>query len=290
MNILTRENMDTYKRDGIVHLPGVFKSWVDKLSNAFDTTLKKAEESPTPLEPLKGIGTPPGVMMYPLLIDRKYGDISVLHMMAYSKPMVDWLKESPAAEIMGEASGSKKMRFWRDAFFLKDSSSKENGTPWHNDYSTWPVWGEQCPILWIALTDVGPEDAPLLTLQGSHRDKHRYYSWIAKPGLETNAKYHPWQELLDKVAQPDAPIKAWIVKAGDCLVMHSKIIHASAPRTAIGPGRRLSFSTRWIGDDVIWAPDDYCAEPLFKTMVDHPLIKSGAKLPDELFPVIWQQA
>jgi ectoine hydroxylase-related dioxygenase (phytanoyl-CoA dioxygenase family) len=179
------------------------------------------------------------------------------------------------------------MRFWTDAAFQKDTTGETNGTPWHNDYCTWPFWGEQLPILWLALTDVGMEDAPLQTLQGSHSEPHRYYSWLSPKGLETSDMYHPWQELLDKVAAPGAPIKTWTVRAGDCLLMHPKIIHSSLPRTTTRPGRRLALSTRWLGDDAVWAPDAYT--PMGEYLTREPDMVHGRAPSSRLFPILWQR-
>jgi ectoine hydroxylase-related dioxygenase (phytanoyl-CoA dioxygenase family) len=98
--------------------------------------------------------------------------------------------------------------------------------------------------------------------------------------------YHPWQELLDKVAAPGAPIKAWTMRAGDCLLMHAKTIHSSLPRTTTRPGRRLALSTRWLGDDVVWAPDAYTPMNEF-LLREHDMVHGQAPS-TRLFPIQWQ--
>jgi hypothetical protein len=129
------------------------------------------------------------------------------------------------------------------------------------------------------------EDAPLQTLLGSHAEPHRYYSWLSPPGLGTSEMYHPWQELLDKVAVPGAPIRAWTMRAGDCLLMHSKIIHNSLPRTTTRPGRRLALSTRWLGDDAIWAPDAYT--PMGEYLSQEVDMVHGQTPSPRVFPIQW---
>jgi ectoine hydroxylase-related dioxygenase (phytanoyl-CoA dioxygenase family) len=99
--------------------------------------------------------------------------------------------------------------------------------------------------------------------------------------------YHPWQELLDKVAAPGAPIKAWTLNAGDCLVMHPKTIHSSLPRTTTKPGRRLAFSTRWLGDDAIWAPDDYCRLGLAPEVEAQ--LPYGQPPSTAIYPIVWRK-
>jgi ectoine hydroxylase-related dioxygenase (phytanoyl-CoA dioxygenase family) len=135
---------------------------------------------------------------------------------------------------------------------------------------------------------VGPDDAPLVTLRGSHDDPHRYYSWMSRPDLPPNPMYRPWDELLARTTAPDAEFQTWTLRAGDCLVMHPKLIHSSEPWRRTTPGRRLSFSTRWLGDDAIWNPDPFTFQPA--PLADHPAMRAGGPPPDELFPVIWRRA
>ena len=283
MPAVTSAHRASYERDGIVRIEGAFSGrWVEDLTAAFDRVVAKAAD---PNYERRALGSP-GLRSLDLVRD-KFGDLLVQGAMAHDPVFQEWLTDSPAAQLCAEIAGSNTMRFWTDAAFQKDTSGDTNGTPWHNDYCTWPFWGEQLPILWLALTDVGIEDAPLQTLLGSHDEPHRYYSWLSPKGLETSAMYHPWQELLDKVAVPGAPIKTWTMKAGDCLLMHSKIIHSSLPRTTTRPGRRLALSTRWLGDDAVWAPDAYT--PMGEYLTRESDMVHGCAPSSRLFPVLWQR-
>jgi ectoine hydroxylase-related dioxygenase (phytanoyl-CoA dioxygenase family) len=282
MAAVTPADIATYERDGVVRIAGAFsRQWVDDLTAAFDRVLARAED---PDYDRRAVGRPG---MRKLEVTRgKFGDLSVQGLIAHDPVFLSWISDSPAAQLCAEITRSKTMRFWTDATFQKDTSGESNGTPWHNDYCTWPFWGEQLPILWLALTDVGMEDAPLQTLIGSHAEPHRYYSWLSPPGLGTNEMYHPWQELLDKVAAPGAPIKAWTMRAGDCLLIHSKTIHNSLPRTTSRPGRRLALSTRWLGDDAIWAPDAYT--PMGEYLSGEVDMVHGQAPSTRVFPIQWR--
>ena len=282
MNYVTPRDVWTYRRDGIVKIERAFSpQWVQELTAAFDRVLEAAGK------PNSGASVQLSGRASLKVVRDSFGDLMVIGLPAHDPTFQRWIETSPAAQICAELTGSSTMRFWIDASFQKDTTSDTNGTPWHNDYCTWPFWGEQLPILWMALTDVGPDDAPLRTLLGSHRDLHRYYSWLSPAGLECNAMYHPWQELLDKVAAPGAKIATWEVKAGDCLVMHPKMIHSSLPRTTAQPGRRLSFSTRWLGDDAIFAPDAFT--PSGDMVGGRCDMIVNAPPSNEAFPVIWRK-
>jgi ectoine hydroxylase-related dioxygenase (phytanoyl-CoA dioxygenase family) len=93
---------------------------------------------------------------------------------------------------------------------------------------------------------------------------------------------------MAKATDPGATRDVWTVRAGDALVMHSKLIHCSRPRTNPRPGRRVSFSTRWLGDDATWAPDAYTFR-IEKLLAD-PRMIPGRAPPEELFPVVWRRA
>ncbi len=277
-----------YAEHGIVHLPGAFDTrWVTDMTQAIDRVVAKAQDPAyqrdvdfpyAPQNPLMVAGGAGGV---------EVGGTMALNVVAHDPVFARWITESPAAELVARLTRSRSVRYWQDAVFIKGGGG-EDGTPWHNDYCTWAFAGEQLPILWVALTDVGPDDAPLVTIRGSHQDAWRYYSPMSKPGLPVTDQYHAWDELLAKAADPAAIRDMWCVQAGDALLLHSKLIHSSAPRRNAAPGRRLSFSTRWLGDDAIWAPDEYCF-PIPKLMND-PRMQAGKPPPTELFPVIWSSA
>ena len=278
----------TYRRDGIVHVPGAFDArWVAALRAAIDRVVERSRDPAWPRD--REFRWAP---QNPLSVSAAKGGVTVggtmaLNVVAHDPLFEAWVRESPAAALVGAVTGSEAVRYWQDAVFIKEGGGAD-GTPWHNDYCTWPFAGERLPILWVALDDVGADDAPLVTVRGSHTDPWRYYSPMSPPGLPVTGEYHAWDELMAKATDPGAMRDVWSVRAGDALVMHSKLIHCSRPRTNPKPGRRMSFSTRWLGDDATWAPDAYTFR-IEKLLAD-PRMIPGRAPPDELFPVVWRRA
>ena len=86
---------------------------------------------------------------------------------------------------------------------------------------------------------------------------------------------------------PDADIRTWTAQAGDILLIHPKTIHGAPPRRGSPQGRRLAFTLRWIGSDVVWRPNDlsFGLAPFDRS----PLMVRDAPPPEELFPVVWRQ-
>jgi len=282
--IVTQQHIDDYNRDGAVVIEGAFREWTAPLEAAvmsvIDGVLKgKIHESdvpPTHLNPMK-------------VIEEFGGGALALNIVPYHAGFAQWLELSPAAEMTAAIMQSKRARFWIDATFLKNQGAATEGTPWHNDTCTWPFWGKQMSILWIALTDVDADNAPLTTVRGTHVGDGRYYSTFFPQDQTPLAGYRPWSELMAQATAPNADIQVWTMKKGDCLFMHPTTIHASKPRVSKHGQPRLAFSTRWLGDDVVWKPDPLTAR-MTERLTDNPAMRHGAAPPDSVIPVQWPRA
>lgn len=278
---ISRQQIETYERDGTALIPGAFTDWVQPLRESVLAVIEGQRA---------GTVTPDDaycVFQNPLTVIEQFGGGAMaLNIVPYDPGFADWLDRSSAAEMAATIMRSDKVRFWVDATFLKEENQAAEGTPWHNDTCTWPFWGKQMTILWIALTDVGPQDGPLITVRGSHAGDGRYYSTFFPQDQEPPPGYRPWQELMDQAESPNAEIQTWTMQAGDCLFMHPTTIHGSAPRLADSGRPRLAFSTRWLGDDVVWKPDPL-TEPMTVRLVDHPGMTYNAPPPDEIIPLQW---
>ena len=197
-----------------------------------------------------------------------------------------WLYESQAAAMVGKLLRARHVRFWMDATFIKEGGRAASATPWHNDECTFPFRGQMMPSFWVALTDVDTHNAPLVTLAGSNKDPWRYHSPLS-PADVFVTEHIPWSHLEHRVIQPDAPIRTWPCNAGDVLLIHPKTIHASLPQQAGSTSRRIALTTRWLGDDVVWAPN--------ALSIKIPALESSGVMtreqppPDSHFPILWQR-
>ncbi len=278
---LTPEHVAQYREEGCTRVEGAFSAeWVDRLRGAV-ARCRAALEAGAPLPAVGSVGprNPPS------LHRTGSGGVQLRNCMAADRAFLDWLAESPAAELVGRLTGARHVRFWMDATFIKEGSDAETATPWHNDVCTFPFTGEQQPSLWVALTDVDEDNAPMLTLAGSSRDRWRYHSPLSRQDL-TLEGYRPWRELLERVAAPDADIRVWPARAGDALLIHPRTIHASRAQAPGRAGPRMAFTTRWLGSDVIWAPD--ALSVTVSGLSDHPAMVPGAPPPESLFPILWR--
>lgn len=278
---VTAEHIATYQRDGTVRVPGLFARWVDPLREAVLEVIGRARRGGRLDEAL------PATHLNPAKVIEEFGGGAMaLNIFPCHPGFDEWLTHSPAADLTATIMQSKRARFWVDASFLKDQAGATAGTPWHNDTCTWPFWGRQMTILWIALTDVDADNAPLTTIRGSHAGDGRYYSTFFPQGQTPPPGYRPWSELLAQAERPDADVQVWTMERGDCVLMHPSTIHGSLPRAASQGQPRLAFSTRWLGDDVVWKPDALTAR-MTERLNDHPAMVYGAPPPDSVMPVQW---
>jgi len=276
---VTAEHLRTYAEEGAVLVPGAFSTaWVERLTGAIDRIV--AQVRAEGIEAFAGSTTQNALSM-----DDREGAIILRNLMHHAPEFGEWLQASAAARIVATVIGADNVRFWMDASFLKEGTQPGTATPWHNDVCTFPFWGEHMPSFWVALTDVPEDNAPMRTLTGSHRDPFRYHSPLSRQDIPTPAGYRPWSELLERAEAADAPIRVWPAQAGDAMLIHPKTIHSSLPRRSSAPGRRLAFTTRWLGSDVVWQPDELAVR--IPSLDNHPLMRRGCPPPEELFPVLW---
>ncbi|MCS6946150.1 MAG: phytanoyl-CoA dioxygenase family protein [Steroidobacteraceae bacterium] len=282
MSRVSQAHIDTYRRIGAVRVEGVFDSrFVARLTGLIDEAIAALRSGALPRQ----WPTP-----HPVFRDIEFEDhdgyVRLVNLMPRVPAIERLILDSPAAETVAALTGATSLRFWLDAVFSKEGDAPQTATPWHNDECTFSLQGEHLPSCWIALTDVGLDNSPLQTLDGSHRDPHRYHSTFFPPDAERPPNYRPWQELLDRVNAPGAPITTWTVQAGDMLLIHPKTIHGAPPRARGVPGRRLAFTLRFIGSDVVWQPNSLTFG--FSPFDRDPRMQRDRPPPEELFPIIWR--
>ena len=282
MSSVTEEQRHTYAELGTVRIPGVVDpAGVRALTDLVDDVINGLRSGE-----LTRRDTPDPVFR-DIEFEDHDGYVRLVNAMPRVPEIRQWLIRSGLAAIVADVIGADSLRMWLDAAFSKVGLANETATPWHNDECTFSLQGEHLPSLWIGLTDVDETNAPLITLPGSHKDSHRYHSPFSPQDVQRPPNCRPWSELLARTEAPDADIHTWTVKAGDILIIHPKTIHASLPRTGDAAGRRLAFTVRFIGSDVVWDPTPLTMLSPFDT---HPMMERGQPPPEALFPIVWRRS
>jgi len=276
---VTQEIIDSYNEVGVAHVPGAFSiEWVTGMTKIIDEAITGLRAGTTEFGPHQ--------TQRDVEFEDHDGYVRLINLYNRVPEMNALVENCDCAEIVADVIGSDIMRPWMDGTFMKEGVAAETATPWHNDECLFPLSGHHSPSMWVALTDVSRDNAPLKTLAGSNKDPHRYVSSWALDGAEAPPNFHPWDELLERTAAPDADIRVWEAKAGDILIIHPKTIHASLPRTAGQSGRRIGFSLRWIGSDIRYEFNPTAKLSPFQSSA---LLKEGEPLPEEVMPITWRR-
>ncbi|MBK6597749.1 MAG: phytanoyl-CoA dioxygenase family protein [Proteobacteria bacterium] len=269
-----------------MRVPQAFSpQWLDAFTAALDGLIADIRAGRREAQSASRESSGAGTAKVPVCEDHD-GYLRLLNVLACEPRLRQLVLTSPAPEIVAALTGTRSLRLWMDGTFLKEGQAAGTATPWHNDECTYSLVGEQCPSLWIALTDVEADNSPLTTLDGSNKDRYRYHSPFSPQDVERPSDYRPWSELQARVAAADAPISTWPAKRGDAVLLHPKTIHGALPRTAERAGRRLGFSVRWMGDDVVWRPN--VLTRLSHDDNGHPEFQEGAPPPESVFPIVWR--
>ncbi|MCU0758982.1 MAG: phytanoyl-CoA dioxygenase family protein [Steroidobacteraceae bacterium] len=288
-SVVTDEEVATYREEGCTRIRGAFpREWVQRLLAAHERLVERCEAVAV-VNPATGtrsarIGATERIpaLQYTRSPSGAFG---IRNAVFHDPDFAAWLWESPAAEIVARTIGSTRLQFWFDQTFCKAAGgAPESASAWHTDIGSFSFLGQHLPSFWIALTDVGPDDAPLQTVPGSHRDPRMFRPVFGREGVPLPPGYAELEEIVRAVRDPATPIRTWEVEAGDALMIHPFCWHASLPNTGRG-GARIGFSSRWLGDDVTWQKRemtfDYPDDPRFRD------VRQGEAAPLEGFPYVW---
>jgi len=300
---LSREEVETYERDGVVCLRQALPTeWVKVLSE----TIAQVEQN---YRASKAAGTERDTAM-DVVMDRSHlRPLSVLGELAeklggsvLSEPerdgsdgefilvnnaVLDYggirrlASESPLPSLAGQLFGSDKVNFVFDQIFVKEPGALSR-TAFHQDQSYFKVDGEQVASFWTACEPVDQTTGAMGYVRGSHR-------WpMYAPNLfvsQTTGPTHGLDRLPDIEADEDQfDVVYFDVEPGDVIVHHYRTAHGSRGNISADRPRR-SVSIRYGGDDVTFldrptAPAEFPVDP-------H--VTNGDPLDSDTFPVVWRR-
>jgi ectoine hydroxylase-related dioxygenase (phytanoyl-CoA dioxygenase family) len=198
--------------------------------------------------------------------------------------MERFVRESPAAEIAGELTGSRTIRLYHDHVLVKEPGTRQR-TPWHQDQPYYNVDGRRNASMWFPVDPV-PRASTLEFVAGTHRGPW----YMPRTFLDDRAAWFPegaLAELPDIDADPERwRVVGWELEPGDAVFFDMLTVHGAGG--VAGPRRRRVLSVRFLGDDMVHAPRDWATSPPFPGLVDE--LPAGAPMDHPLFPLLWSAA
>ena len=259
--LINQHHIDTYQKDGVVFIKGLFKNHIEILQNGIEKNMNMPGEYAAE-NLLKGEG------------GRFFDDYCNWRRIDEFEEVIN---TSPAAEIAAYLMQSSQTQMFHEHVLVKEAGTTKP-TPWHQDGPYYFVSGMQNVSFWSPLDHV--TDASLRCVAKSHL-------W-EKPVLPTRwlseANFYADDTAYMPVPDPDVEgmdIKEWEMEPGDAVAFHFGTLHGA--RGNRHASRRRAFSLRLLGDDAIYIQRPGPTSPPFP---EHNMIE-GQKIREDWFPILF---
>ena len=281
LRTITPNEVETYHRDGVLKLSGMFdKDWIEILNKGLDANI----ETPTRRSRIWYKDTS-GRSMF-------YDHTAWQGIEEYRK----FIFNSPAAQICGQLMDSATVNFFFDSVFVR-STGTQFETPWHQDEPYWSVEGYDACSLWMPLVPVKRKSS-LSFVPGSHRLKtvFKQYNFgdlnpVRKKNVDqVDFSYIAEQEFPDINADPERfGVVSWDMQPGDCIAFNGRTMHGGSGKLDDGFELRV-FTTKWVGDDVRIKFRDCGMDPDHSPDMIEKGLKPGDRPDTDLYPQVWKRS
>ena len=258
--LVTQADIDTFQRDGVVVIRGLWADWVDTIRAGIERNM--AEPGPYGAENLK-----PGEG------GRFFDDYCNWERIPEFASVI---RESAVAEVAGDLMQSRRVQVFHDHVLVKEPGTSKP-TPWHQDGPYYFVAGRQTISFWSPMDPV--TDATLRCVAGSHRWPKQVLPtrWLAETSFYPNDS--DWMPVPD----PDAEgmdIREWALEPGDAVAFDFLTLHGARGNTT--QNRRRAFSLRLVGEDARYVERPGRTSPPYPGHGMQP----GQRLREDWFPVL----
>jgi ectoine hydroxylase-related dioxygenase (phytanoyl-CoA dioxygenase family) len=259
--IVSPEDIQAYKRDGVICLRGVLSH--TQCVEMYQACVEFMKENKGRIRYGKD--------------DKRF--FSAAYMSDTVPAFEKFAKHSQLPSIAAQMMNNVKMvRFFYDQLFTKAPGTQAR-TAWHNDLSYWPFRGNDLVSLWCALTPVTRESSGVEYVPGTHLNNTLYQAVTPD---EDEQFSDPSRAACPDFSQ-DANVLSWDMKAGDVLCHHPLVIHGSGANNS-STDQRIGLSLRYLGEDVSWSPSKYGMQ-LPRDV--HQLVVGQYPADDKVFPPIY---
>ncbi len=259
---ITGAEVDTFQRDGVVCLRGMFdRDWVERTRTALDYIIANPTEEGMLLNPEGSPGR--------FELDWR--------MFLINDDLMALALDSPVGGIAAACMRSERITLLTDMMLTKEPHTP-TPTTWHHDQPYNWVDGSQVCGMWISLDHVIPESGACEWIQGSHK----WGKWYAPQDLggdsfyDSNYSLEPMPDI--EADRQSYDIAQFETEPGDCIVNHMLTIHSSPGNMT--DRRRRAMIYRLAGDDAVYADRGPEIRKMVKPKYD-PKLKHGDPFPPD---------
>ncbi|KUJ80365.1 phytanoyl-CoA dioxygenase [Ruegeria marisrubri] len=261
--LVTQEMIDSYQRDGVVLVRGLFADHVETLRAGVAANM--ASPGPYASENEKRGET-----------GRFFDDYCNWTRIPEFREAVE---TSPAAEVAADLMQSETAQMFHDHVLVKEPGTSM-ATPWHQDGPYYFVEGRQTISFWSPLDPV--REATLRCVAGSHMWEKEVLPtrWVSEEG------YFPDEGQYIPVPDPEAEgmtIVEFEMEPGDAVAFNYRTLHGARGNTS--EARRRAFSLRLVGDDARYVERPGRTSPPYP---GHEM-KPGQRLREDWFPILFRR-
>ena len=257
------QQIETFKRDGVVLIKSLFADFVDSLRVGIEKNMKNPSKYGA--ENLRSGEN-----------GRFFDDYCNWQRIP---EFSDAIFNSSVGEVASFLMQSKTVQLFHDHILVKEPGTSK-ATPWHQDSPYYFVDGSQTISFWSPLDHVN--DASLRCVAGSHR----WEKPIMPKRWLNNTDFYTSSSSFSPVPDPDKEnlnIKEWNMKPGDAVAFDFKTLHGA--RGNKSKVRRRAFSLRLVGDDARYIERPGRTSPPFP---NHNMV-GGQVLRKDWFPIIFKR-
>lgn len=265
-----QDQIDTFQKEGVILLRNLFPDWVEPLRAGLQRNMDDAEQYAFPCDSVAPGGG-----------GRFFDSYCNWHRIPEYR---DFISESSAAHLAAQFMRSKTAQLFHEHVFCKEAQT-QTATPWHHDLPYYCVDGLQNVSVYVAL-DSTPAETAVRFLAGSHRSGQLYFPRHFVDGtdyVQDDTQMTSVTPLIDSF--PKDQIRSFDLEPGDVVLFDFRTLHGTTDAPI--KGRRRAFSTRWLGDDMVYCERAGETSPPLKDLGVLP----GSKMPRSLFPLFsWEEA
>ena len=273
MTLVTQEEVDIYRRDGVVCLRQRFeRKWIDLLAEGIDANLR----NPSPL--FADNPSPDGMGHY-------YEDTWVWKKFPQFEQFV---RQSPAGAIAGFLMGARRVNYIMDVWLWRTAGTIARA-PWHHDISYLDLDGTM-GTLWVPLDHVD-KSSSISFVRGSHLwNKLFLRVWFinhevdGEPGW-VNGQYYEYPPDIDHHPQ-DYDLVSFEMEPGDCLMFDLRTLHGF--QRDVRPARSVRrFTLRMAAENGVFRHrGDWARRE--REIIESAGHREGDSLCSEFFPTLWE--